>query len=62
LWEGRGEIPLPDPISDTYVLGTFLLFKGEKGKTRQVFQHILQLQQWGAFGWIAAEIELTRSK
>jgi hypothetical protein len=53
---------LPDPISDTYVLGTFLLFKREKEKTRQVFQHILQLQQWGAFGWIAAEIELTRSK
>jgi hypothetical protein len=36
------------------------LFKGEKEKTRQVFQHILQLQQWGAFGYIAAEIELAR--
>jgi hypothetical protein len=34
--------------------------KGEKEKARQVFQHIQQLQQWGAFGCIAAEVEMKR--
>lgn len=49
-------------VTYAYGLGAFLLIKGEKEKARQVFRHIVQLQQWGAFGWIAAEIELTRSK
>jgi hypothetical protein len=31
-----------------------------KGKTWQVFQHMLQLQQWGAFGFIDAEAEMRR--
>ena len=47
-------------VTYAYGLGAFLLIKGEKEKARQVFQHILQLQQWGAFGYIAAEIELAR--
>jgi hypothetical protein len=34
--------------------------EGRQRKAHQVFQHILQLQQWGAFGYIAAEIELAR--
>ena len=32
----------------------------EKGKSPQVFQYMLQLQQWGAFGCIAAEVEMKR--
>jgi hypothetical protein len=47
-------------FSDIFALGTFLLDKGEKEKARQVFQHMLQLQQWGAFGCIAAEVEMKR--
>jgi hypothetical protein len=34
--------------------------QGARGKTRQVFQHMLQLQQLGAFGFIAAEVEMKR--
>jgi len=47
-------------VTYAYGLGAFLLVKGEKEKARQVFQHILQLQQWGAFGFIAAEEEMKR--
>jgi tetratricopeptide (TPR) repeat protein len=47
-------------VTYAYGLGAFLLIKGEKEKARQVFQHILQLQQWGAFGYIAAEVEMKR--
>jgi hypothetical protein len=36
------------------------IVQGARGKTRQVFQHMLQLQQWGAFGFIAAEVEIKR--
>jgi hypothetical protein len=40
-----------------YGLGVYLLFKGEKDKGALVFNHILGLKQWGAFGYIAAEAE-----
>ncbi|MFN5479907.1 MAG: tetratricopeptide repeat protein [Chitinophagaceae bacterium] len=40
-----------------YGLGAYLLFKGEKQKARLVFDHILQLPQWGAFGYLAAASE-----
>ena len=40
-----------------YGLGVYLLFKGEKNKANLVFNHILSLKQWGAFGYIAAEAE-----
>jgi len=35
------------------------IFIGQGGneKARQVFHYMLQLQQWGAFGYIAAEIK-----
>jgi hypothetical protein len=45
-------------VSDLYELGAFI---GQGGKKpRQVFQHMLQLQQWGAFGCIAAAVEMKR--
>lgn len=47
-------------VSYAYGLGAFLLIKGEREKARQVFQHMVQLPQWGAFGWIAAEIDLRK--
>lgn len=40
-----------------YGLGAYLLFRGEKDKANLVFSHILNLKQWGAFGYIAAEAE-----
>jgi hypothetical protein len=47
-------------VTYAYGLGAFLLVKGEKEKARRVFQHMLQLKQWGAFGFIAAEMEMKR--
>lgn len=47
-------------VTYAYGLGAFLLVMGEKEKARRVFQHMLQLQQWGAFGFIAAEVEMAR--
>lgn len=40
-----------------YGLGVYLTLSGEKAKAKQVFDHILQLPQWAAFGYIAAETE-----
>lgn len=40
-----------------YGLGVYLMMKGEKSKANLVFNHILNLKQWGAFGYIAAEAE-----
>lgn len=40
-----------------YGLGVYLWMKGEKSKANLVFNHILNLKQWGAFGYIAAESE-----
>jgi hypothetical protein len=47
-------------VSDIFTLGAFLLVKEEKEKAGQVFQHMLQLKQWGAYGFIAAEVEMKR--
>lgn len=46
-------------VSHVSELGAFFGQRG-KGKARQVFQHMLQLQQWGAFGFIDAEAEMRR--
>ena len=46
--------------SDIFALGTFLLDKEQKQKASQVFQHMLELQQWGAFGFIDDEAEMRR--
>ena len=40
-----------------YGLGLYLSLKREKDKANLVFNHILNLKQWGAFGYIAAEAE-----
>ncbi|MCA6496245.1 MAG: hypothetical protein IM558_00830 [Chitinophagaceae bacterium] len=46
-------------VSYVYELGAFVGQWGNE-KARQVFQHMLQLQQWGAFGFIDAEAEMRR--
>ncbi|MBM3413901.1 MAG: hypothetical protein FJY16_03065 [Bacteroidetes bacterium] len=40
-----------------YGLGVYLQLKGENEKANLVFNHILTLKQWGAFGYIGAERE-----
>jgi tetratricopeptide (TPR) repeat protein len=41
-----------------YGLGLYLSLMGEKDKANLVFNYILNLKQWGAFGYIAAEAEI----
>jgi tetratricopeptide (TPR) repeat protein len=45
-----------------YGLGNYLLEKGEKQEAAKIFQHIVNSNQWAAFGYIAAEAELARLK
>lgn len=43
-----------------YGLGNWYLYNGNKGKARNVFENIVSGAQWNAFGYIAAEAELSR--
>lgn len=43
-----------------YGIGVLLLFRNQEGKAVQVFEKILELRHWPAFGYIAAEAELAR--
>jgi hypothetical protein len=53
--------PAQSPARFGYICFRYIFIGQEaKGKARQVFQHMLQLQQWGAFGYIAAEVEMKR--
>jgi Tfp pilus assembly protein PilF len=45
-----------------YGLGNYLLLNGRKEEAGKVFKLILDSNQWGAFGFIAAEVELGRMK
>lgn len=45
-----------------YGLGNYLALKGEPEKAKEVFNFILNSDQWAAFGFIAAEAELARLK
>jgi len=45
-----------------YGVGNWYFYNGQKQKAQQIFQNILQGDQWAAFGYIAAEAELERMK
>jgi len=45
-----------------YGLGNYLLLTGNQEKAREVFQLIIDSNQWSSFGYIAAETELNRMK
>ena len=49
-----------DTATFGYGIGCWLLFNNQAEKAIQVFQRIVELRHWPAFGYIAAEAELAR--
>jgi len=45
-----------------YGLGNWFLYNGEKEKAAKIFRQITNGNQWASFGYIAAEIDLSRIK
>ncbi len=45
-----------------YGIGNYFLYNNDKEKAREVFQKIVDGNQWASFGYIAAEAELARMK
>jgi len=45
-----------------YGVGAWLLVNGDSARAREVFHEILAGPQWAAFGYIAAEAEVTRAR
>jgi hypothetical protein len=45
-----------------YGIGNWYLYNGDKAKASEVFQRITSGKYWPAFGFIAAETELTRMR
>jgi len=45
-----------------YGLATYYQLKGDKAKTKELFQKVVAGHQWSSFGYIAAEAELAKMK
>lgn len=45
-----------------YGIGNWYLYNGDKDKAKELFQKVTSGNYWAAFGFIAAETELTRMK
>ena len=45
-----------------FALGTYYQLKGDKGKTKELFEKVVAGNQWSSFGYIAAETELAKMK
>jgi tetratricopeptide (TPR) repeat protein len=57
--------PKDDPVDlATYGYGVanWHLYNGEMGRAREIFEKVVAGPQWNAFGYIAAEVELARTK
>jgi hypothetical protein len=46
-------------VTQGYGVGNFLLAQGDTVKARSIFDNVIQSGYWAAFGYIAAEKELT---
>jgi tetratricopeptide (TPR) repeat protein len=54
----------PDPIqfaTQGYGVGNWYLYNGQRERAFEVFRQILDIGNWAAFGYLAAEAELARS-
>lgn len=71
----RGEIKAEALLSDIggdantlgsaslgYGIGNYFLYNGDKEKAMTIFRKIVAGNQWASFGYIAAEVELSRIK
>ena len=45
-----------------FALGSYYQLKGDKSKTKELFEKVVAGNQWSSFGYIAAEAELARMK
>ena len=45
-----------------FALASYYQFKGDKGKTKELFEKVVAGNQWSSFGYIAAEAELAKMK
>jgi tetratricopeptide (TPR) repeat protein len=43
-----------------YGVGNWYLVEGNRAKAQEIFEKVVQGRQWGAFGYIAAEVDLKR--
>lgn len=43
-----------------YGLGNWLLYNGRAIEAKKIFRQIVDGSQWSSFGYIAAEVELSR--
>jgi len=51
-----------DPASAGYGVGNWYLYEGDPERAGEVFERILEAGQWPAFGHIAAEADVARSR
>lgn len=56
----RGDANTLGSASLGYGIGNYFLYNGDKEKAMTIFRNITEGDQWASFGYIAAEIELTR--
>jgi len=56
-----GEMSVTDATA-AYGIGNWHLYNGRTAEAREIFRRIVAGGQWGAFGYIAAEAELARSR
>ena len=54
-----GEMSVTDATA-AYGIGNWHLYNGRPAEARRIFERIIAGGQWGAFGYIAAEAELSR--
>lgn len=56
----RGEADTLGSASLGYGIGNYFLYNGDKDKAVTIFKKIIEGNQWASFGFIAAEVELSR--
>jgi tetratricopeptide (TPR) repeat protein len=56
-----GEMSVTDATA-AYGIANWHLYNGRRDEARRIFERILRGGQWGAFGYIASEAELARSR
>ena len=54
-----GEMSVTDATA-AYGVGNWHLYNGRRAEAERVFRRIVAAGQWGAFGYVAAEVELAR--
>ena len=51
-----------DDVTTAYGVGNWYLYNGDAARAREIFQRVVATGNWAAFGAIAAEAELARSR